>query len=236
MASAVPVALSFFVKQGWSPAQAAGIVANLWNESKLNPVGPPGDAGAARGIAQWHPDRQARLRQYAASTGGNPGDLLTQLGFVHWELNNTERAAGDRLRAATNPAQAAALVDQHYERSAGLSRGARMRDAVKFAGAETGWVPGPGGAPIHAPAWNNGPIGSPATTSPPSFWDRAKTALQSVLGDNTPVLGAPADQQQPVQPKPPIIVVPPPQQQNLLAYLAANGSGFKYKPTLREAV
>ena len=51
-------AMDYFIAQGWTQAQAAGIVADLQAESNLRPTA-VGDNGRAAGIAQWHPDRQA---------------------------------------------------------------------------------------------------------------------------------------------------------------------------------
>jgi len=87
-------AMDFFIRQGYQPHQAAGIVGNLLAESGLNPNVRPGDNGTAHGIAQWRGDRFTGLQKYAASKGRDWRDLETQLGYVHYELENTERAAG----------------------------------------------------------------------------------------------------------------------------------------------
>jgi hypothetical protein len=52
--------------------------------------------------------------------------LDDQLKFVQWELNNTEKRAGRRLKQATTAAEAAAIVDEFYERSAGIHRQERI--------------------------------------------------------------------------------------------------------------
>ena len=89
-------AMDFFQKRGWTKEQAAGIVGNLQAESgadlKTNAVG---DGGKAYGIAQWHPDRQAMFEKLY----GKPirqSTFKEQLEFVDWELNNTEKAAGNK--------------------------------------------------------------------------------------------------------------------------------------------
>ena len=92
-------ALTYFIGAGWTPAQAAGIVANLEAESSLNPAA-VGDGGKAYGIAQWHPDRQANF----ATTIGRDirgSSFEDQLAFVHAELQTTEKRAGEALRATT---------------------------------------------------------------------------------------------------------------------------------------
>ena len=110
-------ALSYFVSQGWSREQAAGIVGNLIQESRLNPRALNTNENA-QGIAQWTPngERQARIAQFL----GKPilqATFEEQLAAVHWELSNGERAAGQRLRSAVNVEQATDTINQTYERS-----------------------------------------------------------------------------------------------------------------------
>lgn len=107
-------AMRYFMAQGWTREQAAGIVANLDAESGLNPSA-VGDSGRAFGIAQWHHDRQARFRERT----GKPlqgSSFADQLAFVDWELRNSESAAGDKLRNARTAAQAGDVVSRYYER------------------------------------------------------------------------------------------------------------------------
>jgi LysM repeat protein len=120
-------ALDFFIGQGWSPEQAAGLVANLQAESgqKLDP-NIFGDGGAGYGIAQWHGARQ-RDFQRVMNRPLKGSSLEDQLKFVQWELTHSEKRAGDRLKAAKSAAEAAAIVDQYYERSSGIHRDKRIK-------------------------------------------------------------------------------------------------------------
>jgi hypothetical protein len=82
----------------WTNVQAAGIIGNLMQESGLNPNA-VGDGGAAYGMAQWHPDRQARFRERY----GKPiqqASWREQIDFLNWELTGTESRAGAALRGA----------------------------------------------------------------------------------------------------------------------------------------
>ena len=109
-------AAAFFVHQGWTPAQAAGIVANLEAESGLRPDA-VGDGGAAYGIAQWHGDRQAGF----SALIGKPirgSSFEQQLYWVHAELQSTEKRAGEALAACETAADAGACVSMFYERPA----------------------------------------------------------------------------------------------------------------------
>jgi hypothetical protein len=127
------IALDFFTQQGWSPEQAAGLVANLQAESgqNLNP-GAANPSEQAYGIAQW---RGSRQRDFAKEMGKplQGSSLQDQLEFVQWELNNTESRAARALKSARTAEDAAAIVDQYYERSSGQARQKRMAMAAALA-------------------------------------------------------------------------------------------------------
>jgi len=132
-------AFDFFVEKGWTKEQAVGIVANLEAESNFR-TNAVGDGGKAYGIAQWHPDRQANFyRAYGKDI--REANFKEQLEFVNWELNNTEKRAGDLLRKATTPGHAAQIIDATYERSLAGTQGnstGRIVSAQKmFKGIET---------------------------------------------------------------------------------------------------
>jgi hypothetical protein len=127
------IALDYFVQQGWSPAQAAGLVANLQAESgqNLNPSA-VGDGGKAYGIAQWHSPRQRDFaKEMRKPLQGS--SLQDQLEFVQWELNNTEARAARALKSAKTAEEAAAIVDEYYERSDRSARQKRMAMAAALA-------------------------------------------------------------------------------------------------------
>jgi hypothetical protein len=149
-------AIDFFEKKGFTRAQAIGIAANIEAESnfKTNAVG---DSGKAYGLAQWHPDRQAIFQK----TYGKPireANFQEQLEFINWELNNNEKKAGGMIRTAQDAGQAAALVDQYYERSSGAHRQKRIETAQKYAKGEGLAAPAVAGG--AAPA-AGGPPGAP---------------------------------------------------------------------------
>lgn len=82
--------MKFFVGKGLTPAQAAGIVGNLEQESGqgLNPE------AAGGGIAQWIGTRWPPLEKYAhdnygqsAQSGNGPKDLMVQVNYLWKELN-----------------------------------------------------------------------------------------------------------------------------------------------------
>lgn len=126
---------SVLSSSGLSPSVVAGFMGNFHIEGGYG--GAAGDGGQARGIAQWHPDR---LGNFKAVTGkdfsqATPED---QAKFVVWELNNPEKAGmtqqqATAIKSAKTPQEAAALIDQFYERSSGKAVGARVNAATQAA-------------------------------------------------------------------------------------------------------
>lgn len=125
-------AIAYFEGQGWTRAQAVGIVANLDAESGMDPNINQIGGGPGYGLAQWEGPRQADFRAWAGKDI-RQSSFAEQLQFIQWELNNTEAAAGRALRGADDPGEAASIVTRRYERpadSAGeaVRRADRARD------------------------------------------------------------------------------------------------------------
>ncbi len=121
--------MDFFIKKGYSAEQAAGITANLQQESNFNPQA-VGDKGKAVGLAQWHSDRQ---REFKRVFGKDLKDATReeQLEFVHYELTQgSERRAGAKLRKAKTRGEAAATISQFYERPADVEGEKKRRAAM----------------------------------------------------------------------------------------------------------
>lgn len=121
----------FFVSQGWTKQQSAGIVANLMDESRINPFA-VGDRGAAYGIAQWHADRQKEYQKLFGHTMQSVKDpqqaLAEQMRFVNYELTQgKEKAAGNELRNQLWANRSAEAMSLYYERPAGGAREAEKR-------------------------------------------------------------------------------------------------------------
>jgi hypothetical protein len=120
---------------GWSPEQAAGIVANLRAESQLNPDA-YGDYNQktntydAYGIGQWHKDRQAAFaRHYGHDIHGTSRE--EQLDFVNYELRHGEdagaREAGRRIKSTDKARDAAQYFTRLYERPGDIEGESRRR-------------------------------------------------------------------------------------------------------------
>lgn len=147
-------AIAYFVAQGWTPAQAAGLVANIKRESALRPDA-VGDSGKAYGLGQWHPDRQAAFKaRFGKPIQGST--LAEQLAFMQFELTSgSEQRAGAMLRGAGTASEAGAAISKYYERPADREGEAKaraklaeqlslMHGAPGAAGAVPGLRPTPG--------------------------------------------------------------------------------------------
>ncbi|MCS3839387.1 hypothetical protein HNR03_003998 [Pseudomonas sp. JAI111] len=121
----------FFESMGWTKEQSAGITANLAAESNFDPKA-RGDWGRARGVAQWHDDRQREFEKWAGfDIKDDRADLVKQLEFVHYELTQgAEKKAGNLLKATRNAEDAGAVVSRHYERPKDTEREASARGAL----------------------------------------------------------------------------------------------------------
>lgn len=154
-------AFEYYVSQGLSPVQAAGIVGNLQGESGqgLNPSavnpGDGRDGSDSIGIGQWNSTRAQALKDFAASKGTAWTDLNTQLEFLHRELQGPESKAYAALQAAKTPEEAARAF-LGYERPKDWnvpgSHPERARNALALHAAYTGGEPQPAPAsPVAAP-------------------------------------------------------------------------------------
>lgn len=108
-------AIEKFEKMGWSRSQAIGIVNNLQAESggKLDHRA-VGDSGTAFGVAQWRNERVEMFKRVMAVDIMN-ATRDQQYAFVDWELRNTHKGAGDRLRASKSVEDASRIVTTDFE-------------------------------------------------------------------------------------------------------------------------
>ena len=107
------------VKQGFTPAGAAGVVGNLQGESGSN-IDPnaSGDGGTSHGIAQWHLDRWTALVNAAKRVGKSPNDLGFQVSYLVQDLNNYGILS--QIKSAKTPGDAVNVLVSQYERPADI--------------------------------------------------------------------------------------------------------------------
>lgn len=112
--------MEYFMGQGWSKEQSAGISANLFKESGFDPskkgdFDPKTGKYTSFGVAQWHGDRIAKFKKM---TGKDILDasLEEQLAFVNWELlEGGYKEAGRHLKAARSAEEAGSIITKEYE-------------------------------------------------------------------------------------------------------------------------
>jgi hypothetical protein len=123
--------IAYFVSQGWTPEQAAGFAGNIDAESKFK-TNEVGDGGAAYGLAQWHPDRQADFKTWAKKDI-RESSFDEQLGFMNYELTQgKEKKAGAMIKTAMSAGAAAKVIDDYYERSDKTAQRKRIELAEIF--------------------------------------------------------------------------------------------------------
>lgn len=112
------LAYDYFLNKGLSPHHAAAIAGNIAQESggHTRAMGDANLPGGSFGMAQWNRERLAGLNHFAEATGTNPSNPQTQLEYMWYELNNTERPALQRLLATNNLEDATRAFGAGYER------------------------------------------------------------------------------------------------------------------------
>ncbi|MBB6456989.1 phage tail tip lysozyme [Acetobacter lovaniensis] len=139
----------FFMQNGYSAQQAAGLVANIAQEDGNFDPSKVGDHGTAYGIGQWHKDRQDDFRRIMGRDirGSSRED---QLKFMQWELDHQNYLGGDEIRHARTASQAAALASVNYFRP-GLTREDKIREMRDRAELGTDWYNSLSAPPAQMP-------------------------------------------------------------------------------------
>lgn len=117
-------AYNYFLSKGLAPHQAAGVVANLIQESgnfrddviSGQTTGDNNLKNKGYGIAQWRGERYSNLINYAQKQGMNPYTLDAQLAFVEYEAK--QRGDWDKLLNTKNLNDATHSFNYNYEVSA----------------------------------------------------------------------------------------------------------------------
>lgn len=160
---------------------AQGIVANMIAESGLdtgiNEIAPvvPGSRGGY-GLNQWTGPRRVQFEAFAKSRGVDPSDLNAQLDFTLWELQNSERAAYDKLKGAGSAEEAARIYSDAFLRPGTPNMDRRIAEARRLSGNA---LP-PSSAPNALPRGNapSNPLAALAVTAidPRDFMTRREFA------------------------------------------------------------
>jgi hypothetical protein len=176
---------SVFASSQASPAVIAGILGNFEVEGGYG--GALGDGGTASGIAQWRGGRREAFRRRNNGLDPHQAPPAAQARHVIWELTTPEGRASAGIseanaRAILNartPGQAAALFDQHFERSDGRHRARRVQAAERIAGSISSARAQGEATDVQA--------GATIARASDRFGPQAR-AIVSALNDDTPVL------------------------------------------------
>ena len=148
-------AMNYFMSQGLTKDQAAGVVGNLMQES-TGAIDPKAkNASGHRGIAQWDANRWKQFEQFAKKNNLDVNSREAQLQWVMQELKTGSGGLSLKtLKGAKTAKEAAHLFVKQYERS-GETAGsagyeARMTNATKLAATKDfGSTAGKGGKIIE---------------------------------------------------------------------------------------
>lgn len=108
------IAWSFFMAQGFTREQTAGIMGNLKQENGFKTTGD--------GLAQWTGSRKASLMSRA-----DPFNIYTQLAFLMDELNGGYAKVQSAIRSSTTVEQAMIAFQNGYERCGICVEGRRIQ-------------------------------------------------------------------------------------------------------------
>ncbi len=118
----------FWLASGFTPAQAAGLLAQADAESSLN-ASAVGDHDQAFGLDQWHVSRADAIRNGCGVDLTKLPPLADQLKAALWELQHTEKHALTQIKATSTAYDAGYAACRFWERPGSTAqyakRGAR---------------------------------------------------------------------------------------------------------------
>jgi hypothetical protein len=126
-------AMSFFMSNGWTKNQAAGIVGNLQQESGKDLDPHAKNSIGMYGLAQWDTNRRKGFTKlFKKPIYGSTFE--EQLQYIQHELTiGEEKGAGNALKKAKTATEAAMIVEAKYERSGHSAVGKRIANARALA-------------------------------------------------------------------------------------------------------
>ncbi len=120
----------FWRGAGFSPAQAAGLLAQADAESSLNPNA-VGDHDQAFGLHQWHGPRAAAIKGGCGIDVTKLPPLVEQFKAALWELEHTEHGALVHIRAAKTAYGAGYAAARFWERPGSTEQYAKRGDKAE---------------------------------------------------------------------------------------------------------
>ena len=141
-------AMNYFMSQGMTKEQAAGIVGNLMQESGAGLDPNAKNESGHRGIAQWDANRWGNFEKWAKKQGLDVNTREAQLQWIMEEMKTGSGGLGiERFKKTKTADEAAGLFLSDYERSGEKPGSAgyenRMKNARNLA-SKSNWGPGSG--------------------------------------------------------------------------------------------
>jgi hypothetical protein len=121
----------FWLAAGFTPAQAAGLLAQADAESSLKEKA-VGDHGEAFGLDQWHTARIDAIRNGSGIDLKKLPILADQLKAALWELQHTEKAALSKIKAARTAYDAGYAACRFWERPGSTVQYAKRGDRAEW--------------------------------------------------------------------------------------------------------
>ncbi len=123
----------FFRAQGFTEYQTAGIIGNMYQESRMDPAEIEDDTGNGIGLIQWTAERRVNLENYARAQGKSWKDVDLQLEFFMKEMKDRayyyDRQYINMFDNSTSPEEAAVAICWGFERPAKKSANVPNRKA-----------------------------------------------------------------------------------------------------------
>ena len=121
----------FWLAAGFTPLQAAGLLAQADAESSLNEKA-VGDHDQAFGLDQWHTARVDAIRNGCGVDLKKLPPLADQLKAAAWELQHTEKHALAKIKAARTAWEAGYHACRYWERPGSTAQYAKRGDRAEF--------------------------------------------------------------------------------------------------------
>ena len=121
----------FWLAAGFTPAQAAGLLAQADAESSLNEKA-VGDHGEAFGLDQWHTARVDAIRNGCGVDLKKLPPLADQLKAALWELQHTEKHALSCIKTSRTAYDAGDAACRFWERPGSTAQYAKRGDRAEF--------------------------------------------------------------------------------------------------------
>jgi len=141
-------AMNYFMSQGMTKEQAAGIVGNLMQESGAGLDPNAKNESGHRGIAQWDANRWGNFEKWAKTKGLDVNTREAQLQWIMEEMKTGDGGLGiERFKKTKTATEAASLFLSDFERSGEKAGSAgfenRMKNARSLASRDS-WGAGTG--------------------------------------------------------------------------------------------